>query len=78
MKNSLIILLSLFVIPFPSCRNKREKELLQFGPFPLSVPGQNSLMAQWEKKPVLDNRSPDDIENGKDWQVAVDSLQWNP
>jgi hypothetical protein len=70
MKKYLIILLSLIVIPFASCRNKGDKELLQSGPFPLTVPEQNSLMAQWEKKPVMNNRSLDDMENGKGWQVT--------
>ena len=49
---------------------KGEKELLQFGPFPLPVPEQNSLMARWEKKPVLETQLLDDMESGTGWQVT--------
>ena len=70
MKNYLIVLLSFILFSLISCKNKREKELLQFGPFPLPVPEQNSLMAQWEKKPVLETKLLDDMESGTGWQVT--------
>ena len=70
MKNYLILLLSLLIIPFISCRNKGGIDLLHFGSFPLEVPEQNSLMAQWEKKPVLETRLLDNMESSKGWQVT--------
>ena len=70
MKNNFILSLSLIIFSLFSCKNKGERELLQFGSFPLTVPEQNSLMARWEKKPVLDTRLLDDMESGQGWQVT--------
>jgi len=70
MKNYLILLLSLLIVPFISCRNKGERDLLHFGSFPLEVPEQNSLMAQWEKKPVLETKLLDNMESSKGWLVT--------
>lgn len=56
MKIYLFVLVSVIILSFVSCKSKGEKELLQFGPFPLPVPEQNSLMVKWEKKPVLDKK----------------------
>lgn len=70
MRNRLFILLPVIILAFSSCRNKGEKEVLQFGPFPLPVPEENSLMSQWEKKPVIDALLLDDMENGTGWQVT--------
>ena len=53
--NRLIIIL--FAFALFSC-NKQTKpvneDLVRFDPFPLEVPEQNSLLAGWEEKPVLD------------------------
>ena len=70
MKNYLIILLPVLIVSLNSCKNRAEKELLHFGSFPLPVPEQNSLMAQWEKKPVLNTTLLDDMESGKGWVVT--------
>lgn len=68
MKNYFILLLSVTILSSISCKNR--KELLQFPPFPLPVPEQNSLMAQWEKKPVTDKLLLDDMESGTGWTVT--------
>ncbi len=43
---------------------------MHFGKFPLPVPEENSLMAGWEKKPVLETRLIDDMEEGSGWQAT--------
>ena len=68
MKNYLILLLSVIILAAISCKNK--KDLLQFAPFPLPVAEQNSLMTQWEKKPVLDKLLLDDMESATGWKVT--------
>ncbi|HLF33193.1 MAG TPA: glycoside hydrolase family 9 protein, partial [Cyclobacteriaceae bacterium] len=62
-----------FLIPIIfifSCNN-HNKEILpgsDLGDFPLEVPEQNSLMARWEKKAVIDSRLIDDMEKAGDWR----------
>jgi hypothetical protein len=70
MKNYLMILLSVIILSSVSCKNSGNKELMQFAPFPLPVPEQNSLMTQWEKKPVLGKLLLDDMESGTGWKVT--------
>jgi hypothetical protein len=55
-KTFLFLILSLFLV---QCQKKNSLKLQDF---PLEVPEQNSLMAQWEKKPVLDSLLIDDME----------------
>jgi hypothetical protein len=57
----------IFIAVF-SCSSKKNSK--EFGKFPLEVPEQNSLMAQWEKKPVLDSRLIDDMELDSVWKVT--------
>ena len=67
------ILFFLFSAAFFSCNSpseKREEDLLKFDPFPLTVPVKNSLISQWEKKPVSDTRLIDDMESDKGWKVT--------
>jgi hypothetical protein len=42
----------------------------QFPAYPLAIPEQNSLMAKWEKKPVLESRLIDDLEQDGKWRVT--------
>lgn len=42
----------------------------EFPAYPLAIPEQNSLMAKWEKKPVLDSRLIDDMEQEGRWKVT--------
>jgi len=42
----------------------------QFAAYPLAVPVQNSLLAKWEKKPVLESRLVDDMEQNGNWKVT--------
>jgi hypothetical protein len=65
MKKYFLILLSITLF---SCNSNRKSG--EFGKFPLEVPEQNSLMAQWEKKPVLDSRLIDDMERDSVWKVT--------
>jgi hypothetical protein len=58
-----------------SCKTGRDTgeitgEQMVFDPFPLEVPEQNALMAQWEKKEVFNSRIIDDFETDKNWQVT--------
>ena len=69
--NRLIIIL--FAFALFSC-NKQTKpvneDLVRFDPFPLEVPEQNSLLAGWEEKPVLDTKLIEDMEDDSDWIVT--------
>lgn len=69
MKNSLILLISLSFFSCSSEKNPGEKDLLRFNSFPLEVPEVNSLMSEWEKKPVLETRLIDDMEQETGWKV---------
>jgi hypothetical protein len=42
----------------------------QFAAYPLAVPEQNSLMAKWEKKPVLESVVIDNMEQDGKWKVT--------
>jgi hypothetical protein len=70
MKNYPPLVISLAVFLLCSCRNGGEKDLAQNGKFPLVVPEENSLMAQWEKKPIQEKKSVDDMESGTGWKVT--------
>jgi len=65
-----MLLLSITFFSCSSHKNSGEKDLLKFGAFPLMAPEQNSLMAQWEKKPVLETRLIDDMERDTGWVVT--------
>lgn len=41
-----------------------------FQAYPLAVPTQNSLLAKWEKKPVLTSRLVEDMERDGNWKVT--------
>ena len=58
------------VLLFPFLVQCQTKDILKFGAYPLAVPEQNSLMAKWEKKPVLDSRLIDDMERDGGWKVT--------
>jgi hypothetical protein len=68
MKKFLIILLSATLFSCHSGKKTSEDNLLTFRQFPLTVPEQNSLMSQWEKKNVLDSRLIDDMETETGWK----------
>ncbi len=70
MHNLSTVLLSVVLISCFSCQNSPKRNLQEFGQFPLPVPEQNSLMAKWEKKPVLDTRLIDDMESLAGWKVT--------
>jgi hypothetical protein len=63
-KTFLFLVLFLFLV---QCQTKNS---LKFDAFPLVVPEQNSLMAKWEKKPVLDSLLIDDMERDTGWVVT--------
>ena len=65
MKN--YILLSLL---FPALLCQAQEDAKKFGTYPLAVPEENSLMAKWEQKPVLDSRLIDDMEQDGKWKVT--------
>jgi hypothetical protein len=72
MKNYFLILLSITLF---SC-NTPEKSV-EYGTFPLAVPEQSSLMAQWEKKAVLDSRLIDDMESDKGWkEIGIGEISY--
>jgi hypothetical protein len=63
----------LFLVTIFSCQPGKEtveENLLTFKQFPLDVPEQNSLMAEWAKKAVHDSRLVDDMESGTGWIVT--------
>lgn len=61
------ILLSL-LIPASFCH--AQKDSGGFAAYPLEVAEENSLMAKWEKKPVLDSMVIDDMEGEGRWKVT--------
>ena len=70
MKNKVILYASilLFVL-FTSCNETKKSKLDFNSEFPLAVPIENSLYAQWAKKQVLDSILIDDMENDVPWKV---------
>ena len=63
----LLFIPALFML---SCHTRTEQAGLQntfSKPFPLEVPEQNSLLAKWEKKPVLKSKMIDDMESDGNW-----------
>ena len=54
----------------PEKKPRSLDELLNFGQYPLPVPEENSLMAQWEKKPVSESLKIDDMEKDLGWKVT--------
>jgi hypothetical protein len=66
MKNSLLLFLLLLVSFF--CYAQQLPKAWEA--YPLVVPEQNSLMAQWQKKPVLDSLLLDDMEAEGKWKVT--------
>jgi hypothetical protein len=63
-KTSLFLVLFLFLV---QCQTRNS---LKFDAFPLVIPEQNSLMAKWEKKPVLDSLLLDNMEQERGWRVT--------
>lgn len=70
MNNYLALLLSVTLLSCGSQKKSGSKDLSEFGKFPLEVPEQNSLMAKWEKKAVLETRLIDDMETDSGWKVT--------
>ena len=68
-----LILLSLFLFLIISCAeksvDKSPEAIISFEQFPLNVPEENALMAQWEKKKVHKTHLIDDMEQPAGWQV---------
>ncbi len=61
-------LLSAFWVPSSLCI--AQQDTAKFGAYPLAVPEENSLMAKWAKKPLLDSRVIDDMEGQGKWTVT--------
>jgi hypothetical protein len=70
MKNYLPLVISVALFSLLSWKNEVKKDLSRYGEFPLTVPEENSLMARWEKKPVLEKKLLADMESGKGWEVT--------
>jgi hypothetical protein len=65
------LLISIFIFLFSgSCKTRVAEKIFRTDPFPLAVPEENSLMAQWEKKPVFETKSIDDMESTKKWTAT--------
>jgi hypothetical protein len=69
------LVLMIFSTPLVAQKNiksnkKFRSNTTRFGVYPLAVPEQNSLMAQWEKKPVLQSQLIDDMEQDGNWKVT--------
>ncbi len=56
------------LIPAFACHAQENAK--DFGAYPLAVPEENSLMAKWEKKPVLESLLVDDMEHEGRWKVT--------
>ncbi|MEO5714880.1 MAG: glycoside hydrolase family 9 protein [Luteolibacter sp.] len=54
----------------PSSLANAQKLSTAFGAYPLAVPEENSLMAKWEKKPVLESLLVDDMESDRGWKAT--------
>lgn len=70
MKNLIIITGLLALISCNPPKKQAENEFVKYDPFPLEVPEQNSLLASWERKPVLARLLVDDMEQDAGWQVT--------
>jgi hypothetical protein len=70
MKKYLPIVVSAAFFSMFSCTQGEKKLTSRYESFPLAVPEENSLMAQWEKKPVHDKMLLDDMESGTGWLSA--------
>jgi hypothetical protein len=68
MKTTVFLLLSSTIIFFFSCDTERRSAGSE--KYPLTIPAQNSLMARWEKKPVMETMIVDDMESGTGWEVT--------
>ncbi len=68
MKKNILLLFSAFMSCNPVADNG-EKDSFKLAGFPLPVSEQNSLLAQWEKKPVSETSLVDDMESGTGWEV---------
>ena len=69
MKKYIFIFLSIVLVSCIPVKDNKKDNSLEFQDFPLPVPEQNSLLAQWEKKPVLETKLVDDMENSTGWKV---------
>lgn len=56
------------VLLFSSCHSSKEQDKFS-EPFPLKVKKENSLLAQWAKKEVLESRLIDDMEGRGNWKM---------
>ncbi|MES2920620.1 MAG: glycoside hydrolase family 9 protein [Verrucomicrobiota bacterium] len=65
MKNSMLLALL-----FPASLCHAQKDSGGFAAYPLAAAEENSLMAKWEKKPVLDSMVIDDMEGEGRWKVT--------
>ena len=70
MKNCFFVLLLIIFFSCNSDKKTEKKDIIQFDAFPIDVPEQNSLLAQWEKKPILETRLIDDMEHDTGWEVT--------
>lgn len=79
-----IIMRSKFLLTFPLLviavtLSKAQTGPKQFAAYPLAVPEQNSLMAKWEKKPVLESQLVDDMERDGKWKVTgIGKMSYTP
>jgi hypothetical protein len=68
-----------YILPFiallviacqPEKKPRSLDELLKFDKYPLPVIEENSLMAKWEKKPVIESVKLDDMEKDTGWKIT--------
>jgi hypothetical protein len=70
MRNCLYLLLAFSLLNCNSPINRIQKDLMPSEAFPLAVDEENSLMSQWEKKPVMESLLIDDMERDTGWTVT--------
>jgi hypothetical protein len=68
----LLLVFSICILSCTSQQKDKNRQGMQnvFSSFPLEVPEQNALMAQWEKKKVSNSKIIDDFETNLNWQVS--------
>lgn len=66
MKNILLV----FVLVIASFLCNAQTNSTQYASYPLAVPEEHSLLAKWEKKPVLDSLVISDMESDGQWKVT--------
>ena len=69
MNSKLLLFITGLLFTLISCKDVKNNQLDFSHDFPLLVPVENSLYAQWAKKQVLDSILIDDMEKDFPWKV---------